>query len=130
MENIENFDIYFNKEIQIDSLASNEKTFLNKKRKEPKDHTATAEFDLDEHLGGNLNKFITNLNPFNNINYEKPEQPSLIQSSEKNEKNNYEDKTTFTTLNFHNSQFPKLSNLNNENNNNIYTDINKNISLH
>ena len=130
MENIENFDIYFNREIPIDSLASNEKTFLNKKRKEPKELSATAGFDLDEHLEGNLNKFITNVNSFNNINFEKPEQSSLIQSIKKNEKNNYEDKTTFTTLNFHNSQFPKLSNLNNENNNNIYTDINKNISLH
>ena len=122
MENIENFDIYFNREIPIDSLASNEKTFLNKKRKEPKELSATAGFDLDEHLEGNLNKFITNVNSFNNINFEKPEQSSLIQSIKKNEKNNYEDKTTFTTL-------TKLSNLNDENKNNFYTEINENIPL-
>ena len=122
MENIENFDIYFNKEIPIDSLASNEKTFLNKKRKEPKELSATAGFDLDEHLEGNLNKFITNVNSSNNINFEKPEQSSLIQSIKKNEKNNYEDKTTFTTL-------TKLSNLNDENKNNFYTEINENIPL-
>ena len=122
MENIENFDIYFNREIPIDSLASNEKTFLNKKRKQPKELSVTAGFDLDEHLEGNINKFITNVDSFNNINFEKPEQSSLIQSIKKNEKNNCEDKTTFTTL-------TKLSNLNDEKKNNFYTEINENIPL-
>ena len=99
-----------------DSLSNKEKSFLNKKRKFLKDTTNTAISDLDECLEGNLNNFLTNIKPFNDLDFQKTE---LILSNKKY------DLTDITSLNKQNCiELQKISNNNQENQNNINNTIN------
>ena len=124
MDNFDNFYISYNKEIK--NFVNKEKTFLNHKRKGPKELTNTAEFGLDEHLQENFTNFAISVNPFNNINSKNPKQSTINILNTDNQITSIEPKTSFTTANIQNSQLQKI---NDENKNNIYTNINTNSSL-